>query len=432
MENFGRYACPCLRSNLHTDDPYSILTGGVFRFLPGEVDIPLVVHVQALKISRPLYNLATGPIEDARLGYTTIPDIEVKIMQLFIEYAYTGLYRTDTEMADKAADTTKTDAISMYCTRCRYSSSGVRQRTPFCAKAACRDGYLGNSYIFCINCGANSMDADCAYCEQCRRLRIQNLGSRGFSIRTSSGPFTVKASNFTNDTTAFGIDFVLRNTILGDGSTLEILSCRLISSLPQVVAVIVFARKDQADTVVAYLHGHNSGFFHGQAFDKNTISAEVVAATPKQIAFEQRKYGVGKIKHKDFSKNLKFRKPFIRPSGDILAHAKLWVFADRYLINDLKDLCLHMLHRELLVFKISESSVLDIFELLSYVYDPDNIRESDEDIVDNVEEGYVNELEDLVISYAACIINELREFKEYRETLRNGGDLAADLGSLEL
>jgi hypothetical protein len=75
-----------------------------------------------------------------------------------------------------------------------------------------------------------------------------------------------------------------------------------------------------------------------------------------------------------------------------------------------------MLHRELLVFKISENSVLDIFELLTYVYDPDNTRESDEDTVENGEEGYVNELRDLVISYAACIINELREFMEYRET----------------
>jgi hypothetical protein len=304
----------------------------------------------------------------------------------------------------------------MYCTRCSDSSSGVRQRTPFCAKAACREGYLGNSYIFCIYCGANSMDADCAYCEQCRRMRIQNLASRGFSIRTSSGPFTVKASNFTNDTTAFSIYFVLRNTIIGDGSTLEILSCRLVSSRSQVVAVIVFARKDQADTVAAYLHGHDAGYFHGQAFDKNTISAEVVAAIPKQIAFEQRKYDFGRIKHKDFSKNLKFRKPFIQPSGDILAHAKLWVFADRYLVSDLQDLCLHMLYRELLVFKISENSVLDIFELLTYVYDPDNTRESDEDTVENGEEGYVNELRDLVVSYAACIINELREFMEYRET----------------
>jgi hypothetical protein len=224
-------------------------------------------------------------MEDAILGYTNIPDIEVKTMQLFIEYAYTGLYRTDIEMADTAAKPTRTDAISMYCTRCSDSSSGVRQRTPFCAKAACREGYLGNSHNFCIYCGANSMDADCAYCEQCRRMRIQNLASRGFSIRTSPGPFTVKASNFTNDTTAFSIYFVLRNTIIGDGSTLEILSCRLISSRSQVVAVIVFARKDQADTVAAYLHGHDAGYFHGQAFDKNTISAEVVAAIPKQIAF---------------------------------------------------------------------------------------------------------------------------------------------------
>lgn len=404
----------------------SILEGDIFRFLIGEYEVPLVIHTEALKISYPLYNLATGRMEESRLGYATIEDIEPKTMRLFIEYAYTGIYRIATENRETSTrhESPRSSAASKCCTRCSDLSSVVRHLTPYCAKASCRDGYLSNSYIFCIECGARSLDADCAYCEECRIVHSGKLAGQGVSVRTSSGPFTVKASNFAIDTSATDIEIGLRHVTLDDGSALEILNCRLTSSHPHVDAAIVFARKDMADAAVR--------FFHSQNFDKKTISAQLVAVTSKQLAFEQRKYDVGKIKHKDFSKNLKFRRPFIRMSGDLLAHAKLWVFADRYLIQDLKDLCLHMLHRELLFFNINRYSVLEIFELLSYVYDPENTRNSDEDTLDNGEELYVNELKGLAISYATCIIHELREFKQYRETLRNGGDLAADLGSLEL
>lgn len=69
---------------LHTDDPSSILTGGVFGFLLGEVDVPVVIHIPALTFSHPLYALANSSMEDARLGFTAIPDIEAKAMQLFM------------------------------------------------------------------------------------------------------------------------------------------------------------------------------------------------------------------------------------------------------------------------------------------------------------------------------------------------------------
>jgi hypothetical protein len=377
-------------------------------------------------------------MEDARAGYATIDDIEPRTMQQFIEYAYTGVYRTNTDLADTAEDTidtaedtTKKHVLPRHCTRCAGSSTSVRQRTPYCSQATCKQGYLTNNYIFCIYCGAHSMDADCACCEQCRRSRLESPGSRSFSIRKPSGPFTVKARNLSKNTTANNIAFVLRNTIFDDGAPLELLSCRMINSGPQIDAAIVFARKDQADAVAAHLQGRNAGLFRSRTIDENTIHAKVMGPIPKEVAFGQRRYDVGNIKHKDLNRDLNNRRPSIRPTGDLLAHAKLWVFADRYLVDDLKSLCLHMLHRELLAFKVNEESVTNIFELLSYVYDPDNTWESAGDVEEDGEEGYANGLRDLAISYTACIIGELREFKEYRETLRRGGDLAAELGSME-
>lgn len=248
--------------------------------------------------------------------------------------------------------------------------------------------------------------------------------SRGFRIRTTSGPFTVKAKNFDVNATATDIELGLHHAALHNGISLEILDCRVTTRHPHVVASIVFAKSDIANDAVM--------FFHRQTFGKQIISAELMAKTSRQSAFEKRKYDVGKIKHKDFSKNLRYQIPAVSFSGKLLPHAKLWVFADRYLVNDLKDLCLHMLCRELLLFKINADTVFQIFELLSYVYDPENTCQSDKDTSGNGEEGYVNKLRDLVISYAACIINELQDFKEFKETLREGGNLAVKLGTLSL
>ena len=91
-----------------------------------------------------------------------------------------------------------------------------------------------------------------------------------------------------------------------------------------------------------------------------------------------------------------------------------------------------MLYRELLLFKINADTVFQNFEPLSYVYDPENTCQSDKDTSGNGEEGYVNKPRDLVILYAACIINELQDFKEFKETLREGGNLAVKLGTLSL
>lgn len=375
-------------------------------------------------------------MKDSQLGYAKLQEVEPKTMQYFLEFIYTGFYQVekeiiDTPEADETDPSTKTP--SKHCTRCGILSYQVCQRTPHCTSATCKDGYLSGSYLCCIGCGGYELSANTAYCTFCRRrllaedLKDQGAKSRanawGFRIRTTSGPFTVKASNFDIDVTATDIEVGLRHATLDDDCPIEILDCRITTRHPHVVAAIVFAKSTMADAAIKA--------FRRQRFGKQTISAEHVLETSKQYAFEKRKYDVGKIQHKDFSKNLKYRTPAVPFSGRLLPHAELWVFADRYLVNDLKDLCLHMLYRELLVFKINSASVFQVFELLSYVYDPEHTVQSDDETKDKGEEVYVNELRDLVISYAACIFDELREFNEYREALHNGGDLAAVLGSLK-
>ena len=69
--------------------------------------------------------------------------------------------------------------------------------------------------------------------------------SRGLTIRGAAGPFVVVASNFAPGTTASDIQASMEP--LGQ----EIISCRLISAQPTVLAEIVFADKEGAEMTIA-------------------------------------------------------------------------------------------------------------------------------------------------------------------------------------
>ncbi|KAI9844784.1 MAG: hypothetical protein M1838_002040 [Thelocarpon superellum] len=76
--------------------------------------------------------------------------------------------------------------------------------------------------------------------------QINILGaSRGITIRGAAGPFVVMASNFAPGTTASDI----QASLAPYGG--EILSCRLTSAQPTVIAEIVFADKEGAETIIA-------------------------------------------------------------------------------------------------------------------------------------------------------------------------------------
>ena len=105
----------------------------------------------------------------------------------------------------------------------------------------------------------------------------ERSASRGFRIRTTSGPFKVKAKNFDVNATATDIELGLHHAALHNGISLEILDCRVTTRHPHVVASIVFAKSDVANDAVM--------FFHRQRFGKQIVSAELMAKTSRQFAF---------------------------------------------------------------------------------------------------------------------------------------------------
>lgn len=78
----------------------------------------------------------------------------------------------------------------------------------------------------------------------------------GLTIRgVAAGPFTVMASNFAPGTTASDIEASMAS--IGG----EILSCRLISAHPTVIAEIIFSEKAGAENVIATFNNQRVSLF---------------------------------------------------------------------------------------------------------------------------------------------------------------------------
>ncbi len=94
-----------------------------------------------------------------------------------------------------------------------------------------------------------------------------------------------------------------------------------------------------------------------------------------------------------------------------LCHARLFVFADKYLITALTGLCLHKLHQTLIAFHLYDERAGDVVELLRYAYSG---------------EGWGN-LQALVVHYAACVIRKLQKNEDFVALLGERSSLSADL-----
>jgi len=128
--------------------------------------------------------------------------------------------------------------------------------------------------------------------------------------------------------------------------------------------------------------------------------------------FKDRRYPISVPQYKP-DKNFEVCEEY---SKVFLCHAQLYVFADKYDISDLKDLSLHKLHRTLVEFTVFPQRVGDIVDLIRYSYS--NTFDSP---------GRRDQLRDLVIQYAACVITSLANNAEFQSLLEEPGSLARDL-----
>ena len=99
-----------------------------------------------------------------------------------------------------------------------------------------------------------------------------------------------------------------------------------------------------------------------------------------------------------------------------LGHARLYVFAEKYDINRLKELSLHKLQCTLAEFTIYSQRVGDIIDLMKYTYlnTPERSESSDS-------------LRSLVTHYAACVVEDLAQNTQFQQLVEEMGPLGRDI-----
>lgn len=98
-----------------------------------------------------------------------------------------------------------------------------------------------------------------------------------------------------------------------------------------------------------------------------------------------------------------------------LGHARLYVFAEKYGIEELKALTLHKLHSSLCVFSLYQERYKDVLELLKYTYDNTPSRSP------------LDGLRELVSQYISCEGKQVTTSEQCLSLVEEGGPLARDL-----
>lgn len=102
-----------------------------------------------------------------------------------------------------------------------------------------------------------------------------------------------------------------------------------------------------------------------------------------------------------------------------LAHARLYTFARTRMIDNLKALTLDKLHKALAAFQVYENRISDIVELARYAY-------SSEYIPGRADDGKIDELRDLVVSYIATEYDVIGKATVFVSFLEEGGEFVGD------
>lgn len=102
---------------------------------------------------------------------------------------------------------------------------------------------------------------------------------------------------------------------------------------------------------------------------------------------------------------------------NLLAHAKIYVFAERYLIDSLRDQCLKSLHRDLCNFSLNLQNIEQILDLLEYTYEQTSRQSS----------AGTNSLRSVVLHYVSCEIRTLVKDTRFRSLLDNFGEMGSEL-----
>lgn len=136
--------------------------------------------------------------------------------------------------------------------------------------------------------------------------------------------------------------------------------------------------------------------------------------------FYYRDYPALGLSHKELQDHLLTLRPVDLPTSEFLIHSKLYVVADKYMIEPLKALCLHKLQRDLESLELDSETAKEITALLLYTYEHTSNN-------DGAVLRYGSRLRKLVVGFAGAHCEKLVEYEDFNDMLRCGGQIVIDL-----
>lgn len=148
--------------------------------------------------------------------------------------------------------------------------------------------------------------------------------------------------------------------------------------------------------------------------------------------FLSRQYGCGKLSHEDLSCLLDLHNAVEKSASldhdknhnvPLLDHAKLYVFADQYMVEDLRDISIHKLHRNLTEIDIAKKTIQELINLVAFSYEGTSSN-------GDIQKGSADRLRSLVMAFVVDRKEELMAHADFREMIGSGGPQTADFFGL--
>jgi hypothetical protein len=109
----------------------------------------------------------------------------------------------------------------------------------------------------------------------------------------------------------------------------------------------------------------------------------------------------------------------------LLEHAKLYTFAQQWMVEPLMKLCLQNLHKDLLLLRLTAEGVDEVVELLKYTYA--TMEGSAGDLLDK--SGIDSDLRDLIVAYACWKEDDLVDSPKVQELMKEHRQFFADFSN---
>lgn len=144
--------------------------------------------------------------------------------------------------------------------------------------------------------------------------------------------------------------------------------------------------------------------------------------------FATRQYPAQGMTADTFRKHLSTLTPPDPITDQVSCHARLYIFAECYMIEPLKEICLHKLHRDLVLLELTTVSAEEVVKLIDYTYEQTwETIPSKEGVL---KEGPGQKLRELVCVYTAWKAKELYGYETFRRLLARGGEFVVEWAGL--